>query len=86
MIIQNFDDLATTDKKRDCLEILESGLQAADPKNIISKYVTPKEIKIDGEIFNIENYSSIFTVAFGKAADSMTRALNTIIPIKSGIL
>ncbi len=86
MIIQNFDDLATTDKKRDCLEILESGLQAADPKNIISKFVTPKEIKIDGKIINIENYSSIYSVAFGKAADSMTRALNTIIPIKSGII
>jgi len=86
MIIQNFEDLATTDKKRDCLEILESGLQAADPKNIISKFVTPKEIKIGTKILNIENYSSIYSVAFGKAADSMTRALNTIIPIKSGII
>jgi len=86
MIIQNFDDLATTDKKRDCLEILESGLQAADPKNIISKFVTPKEIKIGDKILNIENYSNIYSVAFGKAADSMTRALNTIIPIKSGII
>ena len=86
MSIQNFDDLATTDKKRDCLEILESGLQAADPKNIISKFVTPKEIKIGDKILNIENYSSIYSVAFGKAADSMTRALNTIIPIKSGII
>jgi len=86
MIIQNFDDLATTDKKRDCLEILESGLQAADPKNIISNFVTPKEIKKGNEIFNIENYSNIYSVAFGKAADSMTRALNAIIPIKSGII
>ena len=86
MIIQNFEDLATTDKKKDCLEILESGLQAADPKNIISKFVTPKEIKIGTKILNIENYSSIYSVAFGKAADSMTRALNAIIPIKSGII
>ena len=86
MIIQNFEDLATSDKKKECLEILEAGLQAADPKNIISKFVTPKEIKIDSKIFNIENYSSIYTVAFGKAADSMTRALNAIIPIKSGII
>ena len=86
MIIQNFEDLATSDKKKECLEILEAGLQAADPKNIISKFVTPKEIKINSKIFNIENYSNIYTVAFGKAADSMTRALNTIIPIKSGII
>ena len=86
MIIQNFDDLATTDKKKECLEILDAGLQAADPKNIISNYVTPNEIKINGKSFNLEKYSSIYSVAFGKAGDSMTRALNAIVPIKSGII
>ncbi len=86
MIIQNFDELAVSEKKKDCLEILESGLQAANPENIISKYVTPNEIKINGKIFNIEKYTNIYTVAFGKAGDSMTRALNSIISIKSGII
>lgn len=86
MIIQNFDDLATTDKKKDCLEILEVGLQAANPENIIPKFVTPNEIKINGKSFNLEKYSSIYSVAFGKAGDTMTRALNAIIPIKSGII
>ena len=86
MIIQNFEELANTKKKKDCLEILESGLQAANPENIISNYVTPNEIKINGRIFNIEKYASIHTVAFGKAGDSMTRAINSIISIKSGII
>ena len=86
MIIKNFTELATTDKKKDCLEILESGLQAANPENIIPKFVTPNEIKINSKIFNIEKYSNIYSVAFGKAGDSMTRALNAIIPIKSGII
>ena len=53
MIIQNFEELAITEKKKDCLEILESGLQAANPENIISNYVTSKEIKINGKIFKI---------------------------------
>ena len=86
MIIQNFEELAITEKKKDCLEILESGLQAANPANIISNFVTPNEIKIDGKIFNIEKYSNIYTIAFGKAGDSMTRAINSIISIKSGII
>jgi len=86
MIIQNFKDLANTDKKKDCLEILEAGLQAAYPENIISKYVTPNEIKIDDKLVNIGKYSNIYSVAFGKAGDSMTRALNAIVPIKSGIV
>ena len=86
MIIQNFNDLSTTDKKKDCLEILEAGLQAANPENIIRKFVTPNEIKINDKSFNFEEYSSIYSVAFGKAGDTMTRALNAIIPIKSGII
>jgi len=86
MIIQNFNELATSDKKKDCLEILESGLQAANPENIIPKYVTPNEIKIGDNTIKIGEYSNIYSVAFGKAGDSMTRALNAIIPIKSGIV
>lgn len=86
MIIQNFEELATNDKKKECLEILESGLRAANPENIISKYVTPEKIKINGKIIDITKYSNIYSVAFGKAGDSMTRALNAIIPVKSGII
>ena len=86
MIIQNYDELAITEKKKDCLEILESGLQAANPQNIFPNYVTPNEIRIDGKIINIEKYANIHTVAFGKAGDSMTRAINSIISIKSGII
>jgi len=86
MIIQNFKDLATTDKKKECLEILEAGLQAANPENIIPKYVTPNEINIGNKSIKIEKFSNIYSVAFGKAGDSMTRALNAIIPIKSGIV
>jgi len=86
VIIQNFNELGSTDKKKDCLEILEAGLQAANPENIIPKYVTPTQIKINDKTIDIAKYSNIYSVAFGKAGDSMTRALNAIIPIKSGIV
>jgi len=86
MIIQNFEELAITEKKKDCLEILESGLQAANPHNILPNYVTPKEIRLNGKIIDFSKYSNIYTVAFGKAGDSMTRAINSIISIKSGII
>lgn len=86
MFIQNFSDLATTPIKKDTLKILESGLAASMPENILSKYITKSEIKIDGSSVKISDYASIYTVAFGKAADSMTRAVNAIVPIKSGVV
>lgn len=86
MIIENYEELATSEKKIDALKILETGLKAADPENIIPKFVTADEIKINGKIIKLSKFSSIYTVAFGKAGDSMTRALNAIIPIKSGII
>ena len=86
MFIQNFDELAITDKKRECLQILEAGLKAADPENIIPKFVTSDQIKTDGKTLPLKEFSSIYTVAFGKAGDSMTKAINKIIPIKSGIV
>jgi len=86
MIIQNYEDLATSERKRECLDILEAGLKDADPENIIPKFVTPEEIKINGKILKLKDFSNIYTVAFGKAGDSMTRAVNAIISIKSGII
>ena len=86
MIIQNFEDLALNDKKKDCLEILDAGLQAANPKNILSKFVTPTEIKVGKKSIKFSDYSSVYSVAFGKAGDSMTQALNSIFPVKNGII
>ena len=85
-MIQNFDELATTQKKKDTLEILETGLNAASPENILPKFVTKDKITIGGEILNLDKFSNIYTVAFGKAADSMTRALNSIISVKAGVV
>ncbi len=86
MIIQNYKDLATTEKKKECLDILESGVKAADPEYIIPKFVTPEEIKLDDKTIQLKDFSDIYTIAFGKAGDSMTRSINAIISIKSGII
>jgi glycerate 2-kinase len=86
MMIQNFEELATSQKKKDTLEILESGLEAAKPENILPKFVTANKITIGKNSLNLDSFSNIYTVAFGKAADSMTRAINAIIPIKGGIM
>jgi hydroxypyruvate reductase len=85
-MIQNFEELATTQKKKDTLEILESGLHAASPENFLSKFVAKDKIIVEDETLNLDKFSAIYTVAFGKAADSMTRAVNAIVPVKAGIV
>lgn len=86
MHIQNFSELATSDKRRMCLEILEAGLAAADPVSLIPKFVTESHIRVGAETLELAKYSKIYTVAFGKAGDSMTRAVNAIIHVQSGII
>ncbi len=86
MIIENFAKLATNTRRNDCLNILESGLAAADPARIIPRFVTPNQIRIDDDMVDVSVYSGVYLVAFGKAADSMARAFNATIPVKSGIV
>ncbi len=85
-MIQNRDDLATSRGKGDCLRILEAGLQAAQPEGIIPRHVNPGVISTGGEAVMTGDYSDVYVVAFGKAADAMTKAFNAIIPVKSGIV
>ncbi len=59
MVIQNFKELATSPKKKDTLEIIEAGLEAAMPENILHKYLTPNKIINGKENLNIKKYSSI---------------------------
>ncbi len=70
MIIQNFEELAITEKKKDCLEILESGLQAANPENIISKKSSPhlwKDHEAEKELgMQYEEVDSILYCLFEK--------------------
>ena len=86
MMIQNFNELATSQKKKDTLEILESGLGASRPETILPNFVTANKIIVGNYTLNLEKFSNIYTIAFGKAADSMTSAINAIIPIKAGIV
>ena len=76
MKIQNFKQLATNSQKKAALAILEAGLDAADPKKSIKKFVKPNK-------FTSKN---LYVVAFGKSAGLMASALSSILKIKKGIV
>ena len=68
------------------MAILDAGLAAADPAVIIPQFVTKSHINTGKDALALSDYSKIYTVAFGKAADSMTRKINSIIPLHAGII
>jgi len=86
MIIKNFNKLATSAQKGHILSIIEAGLQAAMPDQILRKIVNKDRILIDKENLYIQKYRRVFVVAVGKAADSMTRAVNSLTRIDGGIV
>jgi hydroxypyruvate reductase len=63
-----------------------AGLESAMPQTQIKKIINPKQIKFDKKAIQLKNYDSIYLVALGKAADSMAKAVNSIIKIKKGFI
>jgi len=86
MIIQNFTKLADTKNKQRALDILETGLFAAMPEQKLTKILKKNQIKIGKKSIRLSGYENIYLVAFGKAADSMAKAANSLSKIKSGII
>ena len=86
MIIQNYWDLAKDRANIKSLKILMAGLESAMPQKQLQKIINSKQIRCGKKTINLTNYDSIYLVAFGKAADSMTNAVDAIINIKKGIV
>ncbi len=86
MIIQNYRKLAQSRSKKNALRILESGLDAASPEKGLKKSLKKDKIIIDKKSFAFSDYSDVYVVSFGKAADSMAKVANSVIDIKSGFI
>ena len=86
MIIQNFKSLATSESKKIALQILETGLRAANPNNFLKTLVNENQIQIGKNQFILSDYEKIFVVAYGKAADTMAKYVSDKIKISRGIV
>ena len=86
MIIKNFNELATNREKKDALDILETGLDAALPDDKLRKIVKKDKIVIGKTTILLSRYARIFVIAFGKAADSMTKTVYSLARINGGIV
>lgn len=86
MIIKNFKELTTNSEKKTALEILEAGMYAAMPQHSLQKFVQKNRLDIDNTRTSLSKYHKIFVIAFGKAADSMTKSIFSLIHVDGGII
>ena len=86
MIIKNFNELATNREKKDTLDILETGLDAALSDNTLRKIVKKDKIVIGKKTVLLSKYARVFVIGFGKAADSMAKTVYSLTRINGGIV
>lgn len=86
MIIRNYSILAEDPCITKGLQILTAGLESAMPHIELKKFFNSDKIKIGKKRINLLNYDSIYVIAFGKAANSMTRTVDSLLKIKNGIM
>ena len=86
MLISNSSALGATKRARHALSILEAGLEAANPARIIPRFVEDRAILVGGKAVPLDGYDGIYTVAVGKAADAMSRAVSRILTVRAGVV
>ena len=86
MLIQNYSSLSKDRSAITALQILLAGLESAMPQKQIKKIITSKQIKFGKKTIQLKNYDSVYLVALGKAADSMAKAVHSIIKINKGFI
>ncbi len=86
MIIQNYSALKRDGNFSKVLQILTVGLDSAMPQKELGKILNSKQIRIGRKLIKLKNYDSIYLVAFGKAANSMAKAVSSYVKIKKGII
>ena len=83
MIIQNFEQLATSVLRRQALNIAEAGLRAINTRQSFEKgffYNARKDsLSILGRQYNLSQYKNVYCLAFGKAAWEGITAVSQIL-------
>ena len=86
MLIQNYEKLAKSKPKKQALDILNEGLLEATSEKPLKKFLKPSKIVLGKKTITLSKYTSVYLIAYGKAADLMTKTANKIIKNKGGII
>lgn len=73
-------------KTQNALDILDAGLQAALPENLLADMITKNKLHVGNKSYSLSKYGKIYVVAVGKAADSMAKLVHSKIKLERGII
>lgn len=79
--IKNFDQLATTENRKNAMEIMEAGLDAINTGEVIRNKIRLENniLTIDGKGFDLNKFKNIKVVGFGKSSCDGALALEEIL-------
>lgn len=83
MIIKNFEKLATSQLRRQALQIAEAGLQAINTQQAFERNfvydAASDRVKILGKKYDLSKFQNVYCIAFGKAAFAGIAAVASIL-------
>jgi glycerate-2-kinase len=81
VLIKNFPSLATTPERRAALRILNAGIDAVLPQNVVRQRVrlTRNKLSIDNKSWNLNDYRRIWIVGAGKGAAGYAAELERVL-------
>ena len=80
-MIKNKKELIDSKAKKYALELLEAGIDAVMPENVIKNqvFLRGNVLTIKNRKFYLNEYKRIFVIGFGKASSDMALALEKIL-------
>ena len=67
--------------RNNALEIYKEAVNAANPKKCVLDYLSLEDeiLKVDTKTYNLNEFESVYVIAFGKAASSMAEAVEEVL-------
>src|SRR3989344_2363725 len=81
MLVQNFDTLATTPERKIVLEIINAGLEAIQPDQVIVQNITLVNniLKLQNNEFDLSSYHNVFLIGLGKGSAGISKLIENIL-------
>ncbi len=86
MIIKNFQSLLTNSVKKDALNILEAGLDAANPSLYIEQIIKNDYLITPRKKIHLKKYKRVLVVAIGKASYLMAKSVDSLTSVDGGLV